>query len=395
MNIQDKNLYYIGGVVRDEILGLKSFDIDLTYDGDAIEFAKTIPNAEIVQINEPFGTVRIRLKNSTHPIPPSKGRGIEIDIASTRSESYPQKGHLPVVDKIGCSLKDDVLRRDFTINAMAKSTINGEIIDYTSGLEDIKNKKLRVLHNGSFIDDPTRILRALKFAVRFGFELDKHTEKLQKEYLENINYDMSYKRLKKELIETFNLNNWNAFERFINQGIYKLIAPQEYELPEYNFSGLINNYILATHPTLFSNGQGKFSVWIIYVGLLPDISNLPLTKVEKNIVEKFRDLAIYKPHLPLPNENTDFEIYKIFKNIPIESVIMYSAINPQIVEHYLNDLKDIELEITGEDLKSFGINPSAKYQECFDFVLQEKIKNPKITKENEIKLAKEFFQTAK
>ena len=86
MNIQDKKLYYIGGVVRDEILGLNSFDIDLTYDGDAIEFVKTIPNADIVQINEPFGTVRIKLDNQ------------EIDIASTRSETYPNKGHLPVVD---------------------------------------------------------------------------------------------------------------------------------------------------------------------------------------------------------------------------------------------------------------------------------------------------------
>ena len=79
MNIKNKNLFYIGGVVRDEILGKESFDIDLTYAGNAIEFAKTIPDAEIIQINEPFGTVRIKLDNE------------EIDIASTRSENYPQK----------------------------------------------------------------------------------------------------------------------------------------------------------------------------------------------------------------------------------------------------------------------------------------------------------------
>jgi hypothetical protein len=70
---------------------------------------------------------------------------------------------------------------------------------------------------------------------------------------------------------------------------------------------------------------------------------------------------------------------------------MYSTINHNVVEHYLNDLKDIELEITGEDLKNLGISPSEEYQKCFDYVLKEKIGNPKLTKNEEIKLAKEFF----
>ena len=229
MNLKDQNLYCIGGIVRDEILGLPSFDIDLTYNGDAIKFVKNLPNAEIIQINEPFGTVRIKLG------------GKEIDIASTRSESYPQKGHLPIVDKIGCTLKEDVMRRDFTINAMAKSTLTGEIIDYAGGLHDIKTKTLRVLHDNSFIDDPTRILRMLKFAIRFGFEPDEHTQKLQDEYLANINYDMSYQRLKKELMETFNLNIYEAFKRFVNQEIYKLISPSKFKLPKYDFSKLIDS----------------------------------------------------------------------------------------------------------------------------------------------------------
>lgn len=68
------------------------------------------------------------------------------------------------------------MRRDFTINALAKSVTTGEIVDYVSGLEDLKNKKLRVLHDESFIDDPTRIIRGLKFATRFGFELEEHTK---------------------------------------------------------------------------------------------------------------------------------------------------------------------------------------------------------------------------
>ena len=123
INLHDKNLYYIGGVVRDELLGKESFDIDLTYEGDAVEFAKNINGVQIKQINKDFGTVRILYD------------GKEIDIASTRNEIYPHKGHLPEVFDIGCSLRDDVLRRDFTINALAKSTMTGEIKDFTGGLK--------------------------------------------------------------------------------------------------------------------------------------------------------------------------------------------------------------------------------------------------------------------
>lgn len=363
INLQDKNLFYIGGVVRDEILGKESFDIDLTYAGNAIEFAKNIPDAEIIQINEPFGTVRIKLDNE------------EIDIASTRSENYPQKGHLPVVDKIGCSLKEDVLRRDFTINAMAKSTLTGEIVDYTGGMKDIENKLLRVLHNKSFIDDPTRIVRALKFSVRFGFELAPETEKLRDEYLKNINYDMSYKRLKKELVETFNLNSPKAFEKFINEGIYKLIAPQDFELPEIKFDKLIEKF-------------KPENIWIIYVGLLPDISALPLTKTEKKIVEEFQKLKLNEKI----NPENDYEIYKTFEPLNLETIIMYSTINAKIVEKYLNNLRNIKITITGKDLQALGIKPSAKYQECFDFILKNKLKNPELTKVQEIKLAKDFFE---
>lgn len=360
MSIVDKNLYYIGGVVRDKILGQPSFDIDITYIGNAIEFAKNIPDTEVLQINEPFGTVRIKYNNE------------EIDIASTRSEIYPQKGHLPVVQNIGCSLKEDVLRRDFTINAMAQSTLTGEIIDYTHGLDDIKTKTLRVLHDNSFIDDPTRIVRALKFAVRFDFELDDHTKKLQENYLNNINYDMSYKRLKKELIETFNLNSQKAFERFVEQKIYKLIAPQEFELPNINLENLINKY----KPNC---------IWIIYIGLLPDISSLPLTKIERKIVDDFNALKT-------KSFNTDFEIYKNFENLNLESILMFTTINNKAVEKYLDNLRDIKPTINGKDLQQLGIKPSEKYQKCFDYILKEKIENPKMEKQQEFELAKKYFE---
>lgn len=362
INIQDKNLFFIGGVVRDELLNKKSFDIDITYVGDAIEFAQNIIGAEILQINEPFGTVKIKYNDK------------EIDIASTRYETYPQKGHLPVVESIGCSLKKDVMRRDFTINALAKSTLTGEIIDYVGGIKDIKNKVLKVLHDESFIDDPTRIVRGLKFSTRFGFELDEQTKSLQDKYLNNINYDMSYKRLKKELEETFNLNSQIAFEKFVNQGIYKLIAPQNFELPNINLEDWINKY-------------SPKNIWIIYAGLFEGIEKLPLTKLEKNIINDYKNLQKFYQNF----NNNDFNIYKTFEGVNLESIIMLATKNPQIVENYLNNLCKIKLKITGEDLRKLGIKPSPKYQQCFDYILDKKLKNPSLKKEEELILAKEFF----
>lgn len=359
MNIRDKNLYYIGGVVRDEILGKDSFDIDLTYVGDAIEFAKSLKNVEIIQINEPFGTVKVKCGED------------EIDIASTRSEIYPKKGHLPVVEKLGCPLKDDISRRDFTINSLAKSTLTGEIVDYTGGVNDINLKILRVLHDESFIDDPTRIIRGLKFAVRFGFELDEHTKNLQEKYLENINYDMSKKRIKKELIETFNLNSQKAFERFVTQKIYKLITPKDFVLPSVNFENLAAKY-------------KPQNVWIIYAGQIPDIETLPLTKSEQKIVEEYRQLCGN-------SYESDFEIYKNFSRVSPEAVIMYAAQDYNAVIKYFDKLSEISLGISGDDLKNLGIKPCADFQKCFDYVIEKKISNPKMTKTEELLAAKEFF----
>jgi poly(A) polymerase/tRNA nucleotidyltransferase (CCA-adding enzyme) len=359
INLQDKNLYYIGGVVRDEILNLPSFDTDLTYVGNAIKFAQNIDNVKILKINEPFGTVRIKINDK------------EIDIASTRNETYPKCGHLPVVTDLGCSLKDDVFRRDFTINALAKSTQTGEIIDYTGGLKDIQSKILRVLHSKSFIDDPTRILRALKFSVRFGFDLEQETKKLQEKYLENINYDMSYKRLKKELEETFNLNSWTAFEKFINENIYKLIAPTEFNLPKINLEPIIKKY----NPKI---------IWIIYVGLLPNISALPLTKREKKIISDFQEIKN-------KTFKTDLEIYKTFEKLELETIIMYSTIDFSAVEKFLNKLRNIKITVTGSDIEALGIKPSKDYQKCFDYILERKLKNPALSQVQEIQLIKDFF----
>ncbi len=403
ININDTSnkLFYIGGVVRDELLDKQSIDIDITYVGNAIEYCSKF--GEVIQINPDFGTVRVKIPSSPHreitDFVPSTGSGhnvskelnnVIVDFASTRSETYPKKGHLPVVEKIGCSLKEDVLRRDFTINALAKSITTGEIVDYVGGLKDLKNKKLRVLHDNSFIDDPTRIIRGLKFAMRFNFELEEHTKKLQDEYLKNINYDMSYKRIKKELIETFNapLSNitkeykkQRTFERFINDKIYKLVTPNDVEIPSINIEELIEKYCLDMDCHVANAPCNDEHIWLIYVGVLKDLSRLPLTKIEQKILDD----------VPQNILNSDFELYKTFENAKIETILLYAILKDQKgAKHYLDNLRNIKISINGKDLQNLGISPSPQYQEIFDEVLKAKLQNPKMTKEDELKIAKSY-----
>jgi poly(A) polymerase/tRNA nucleotidyltransferase (CCA-adding enzyme) len=322
MNINDldeKKLYYVGGIVRDKLLGLESRDVDMVYEG-------------IIEDANEFGT-------------------IERNIASTRCEEYPRPGHLPVITKLGCTLQEDAQRRDFTINALYQQ--GDEILDFVGGLKDLKNKTLRVLHDRSFIDDPTRIIRGLKFAIRFGFELDEHTKKLQDEYLSNVNYDMCYKRVKDELKDT--LTSAKAFERFVEQRIYKLITPEPPRIvPQEDLP------------------------WVVYAGLLGDLSRLELTREEQKIVKDYG------------NPQTDLEIYHAFEAAPREAVLLHGLTKDErVARRYLDFLQNIRLEITGDDLKALGIAPGAKYGEIFDRVLAEKFKSPGV---NEFELVRNFYQ---
>ena len=226
------------------------------------------------------------------------------------------------------------------------------------------------MHSESFIDDPTRIIRGLKFRVRFNFDLEENTRKLQEEYLKNINYDMSFKRVKKELIETFNLNSQRAFELFIKEGIYKLVSPAEFELPNTNIEKLVNNYSID-------------NIWLVYIGLLPDLSNIELTKPERKIIDDAKQIGELK---------SDFEIYKAFDNLAVESILLYGIMRDlSVAKRYLDILRNIKISITGGDLLTLGIKPSPKYQEIFDEVLKTKLQNPNMTKEDELELVKKSF----
>lgn len=182
-------LYLVGGVVRDLLLGMPNLDLDFAVEGDAIELAKELAQSTGGKLttHPMFNTAKIRLGKWS------------IDIAMARTETYTKPGTLPTV-KPG-TLKTDLFRRDFTINAMAiclNPTKYGELIDIYGGLDDLQNKLICVLHEKSFIDDATRIWRAIRYEQRLGFKIEPETLKLLKRDVLMLKTVGGY-RLKREL----------------------------------------------------------------------------------------------------------------------------------------------------------------------------------------------------
>ena len=166
-------VFLIGGVVRDILLKYPVSDLDILVEGDAIKLARHLSECLNLSIRtyKPFHTATLFWSD-----------GYRVDFAATRSEEYIHPGALPKVCPSG--LSEDIVRRDFTINAMAIS-INrkdfGRLIDLCGGEADLRKKKIKVFHPNSFIDDPTRILRAVRFEQRFRFAMDSDTVRYLRE----------------------------------------------------------------------------------------------------------------------------------------------------------------------------------------------------------------------
>ncbi len=174
---QKARAYLVGGPVRDLMLGARTIDLDITVEGNGIRLAdhlaKLYPGSTVAHYPA-FKTATVRLPD-----------GRRVDLATARKETYTRGGAYPKVSP--SKIKDDLFRRDFTINATALS-INpddsGKLLDPFKGMADLKSKKIRVLHAQSFVDDPTRILRAARFMARLGFTLEAKTLKLLKSAIE-------------------------------------------------------------------------------------------------------------------------------------------------------------------------------------------------------------------
>lgn len=392
-------LYAVGGFVRDVFLRIINYDIDIVVEGDGIRFAKAFakqyPSKLIV--HKQFGTAVIEFTD-----------GLKIDIASSRLEYYEKPAALPRVE--WSSIKLDLYRRDFTINTLAvqlNADAFGELTDFFGARRDIKEKNIRVLHNLSFVEDPSRIFRAIRFEQRLNFNLSKLTRNLIENAvkMEFLN-DLGGKRLFTELtillkedkvVSIINrLNDFNLI-RFIHPAI-------EYTASQKNLIHNIKN-VLSWYDLLYL--EKSYEKWLVYLLGLMD----SLRKEEAEACIQSFDLKNRLAH-PIriakgPGNDVLFmlskkrairnsEIYRLLEDIPVEvSLYLMAKTSRQTTKKafstYFSKLQNTALHIKGHDLKKLGIPPGEIYKEIldtvFDAVLNEKISG----KDEELKFIRKRY----
>ncbi|WP_456397521.1 CBS domain-containing protein [Desulfurobacterium sp.] len=390
------NAYVIGGFVRDLIIGRKNFDVDIVVEGDATELARTF--AKKVR-----GKVHVfdKFKTATVTLPD----GFKIDFASARTEIYRAPGALPEVDT--APLKKDLFRRDFTINTLAVKLNGrefGKLIDFFNGLKDIKEKKIRVLHALSFVEDPTRILRALRFAVRYRFDIGKHTKKLLKIAVQkNLFRTVEGKRVYLELKHIFEEDNpLRIVNRMEEYGILKAFSPRFiWNRKKRDFFERIRK-IINWHKLTFNKHKVNYSV-LYFAAFLESLPAEEIDRVLKDFSvpadegSLIKNLLYRGKQFTIKLERGSFtnsELFEMLKREKEEMVLYVAArTTKEELKHrllqYLKEWEGLKLAITGDDLKKMGLEPGPVFKEVLTElkhrVLDGEVENEYNVLEEEVK----------
>lgn len=249
------SVYLVGGFVRDLLLYFPTQDLDFVVEGSGGQFAealiKRLPDGKITQ-HIKFGTAQILFPDGSH-----------VDVASTRWEYYSFPGALPQVEESG--LRHDLFRRDFTINSMAiclNAVRFGELVDYYGGMRDLQQGEIRFLHNISFIDDPTRMVRAIRFSERYCFNLDKETQEALHTAIESgVLSKLSIERFTEEILLIYKEKNYLAMgQALIRSGLFKVWFGEDYDW-YFNLEDLLDSATWSLN-----------SRWLISISKMPSLT---------------------------------------------------------------------------------------------------------------------------
>ncbi len=391
--------YLVGGFVRDIFLKIKNFDIDIVVEIDGIRFASLLNKSlkgELLAHGR-FGTAVINFKD------------FKIDVATSRGEIYPYPGSLPVVS--AGSLGEDLARRDFSINAMALS-INkndfGFVFDYSDGLEDLKRKQLRVLHDKSFLDDPLRILRLARFKTRLNFSVQAKTLMLLRQAKKQNSLEgMQKHRIRDELILIFKEPQPEKTLKYLAD-IYGL----GFIHPGSRFNKDLEDKFISVRKTCswFENNfpkRRKLDVWLMYFALF--LSNLSLSQIRK--ITSQLGLTSGEAKRLLSFKSNQKKVFRELKKGRLRGSFIYTILNPLSYEtillcyatidnkHVKNNIRDfflrynlVRIKLSGEDLKKMGIPPGPSFKKVFSKIRAEKLDVNLRTKQQELKFLKKLLK---
>ncbi len=396
--IKNHKVYIVGGFVRDLLLDRRNFDLDFVVEGDAIEIAEKVNerlNGRLTS-HKKFQTAVIKLANQPH-----------IDFVSARREYYEYPAALPKVEK--STIWNDLFRRDFTINCMAIE-LTGEhqyqLIDYFSGLDDLAERQIRALYNLSFIEDPTRIFRAIRFASRLDFSIEEETQKF---IIQAVNDHMINKlsndRIREEIHGIFKDENLiNSLKLMKELKIFKSLNKGEDISWEEIYK--INNIAKSLEAfNIIKREEIRYADIIVQqllsglpIELIPKIINSYVSYRQSyhGIIEGLRKKS--KVYSTLQSQDVDlYELYILLEFASDEMLIFYyNDCENNNVKHYLLyyklKLQSVHLSITGQDLLTLGIKPGPLFKRILKEVLKAKIQGYIYTKNDELKYAMKLHQ---
>ena len=376
--------YIVGGFVRDLLLKRPCQDFDIVLEGDAIQFAdhlvRTFGGRAVV--HKRFGTAKWILSENREEILSAlridtfgeQALPEHLDLISARTEFYDYPAALPVVER--SSIKMDLHRRDFTINTLALRLDGehlGQIFDFWGGYDDLMQKQVRVLHALSFVDDATRMLRAVRFAERFDFEIETRTLSLLRASLPLID-QLSGARIQHELDLIFQEDKvFEIMQTLQNLGILAAIHP------ELGWSPVQQQRIQLAAEHVEDNSLNlkdlQTTIWLLWLEVYPDqaITNISTRlRLTAKLMERIQQTARLRTFLPAIQLMKPSEITQTLASYPelvIQTVIFSDGDQARVqpLHDYLDTYRRIRPYTTGADLKARGLPPSPRY----DTILSE------------------------
>jgi tRNA nucleotidyltransferase (CCA-adding enzyme) len=376
-----QGVYLVGGAVRDLLLRERSFDIDLAVEGDGIAFAHELARRL-------GGHVRAHPKFRTAVVAAAEAgmfEGLHVDVASTRTELYDFPAALPTVEP--APLRSDLARRDFTINAMAVSLRPddfGTLFDPFGGLRDLSRRRIAVLHNLSFIEDPTRIFRALRYETRYGFQMDARTLGLARACTDmDLVGDLSSARLRDELVLLLRERTVDhALQRLQELGLSRAIHPRV------AFGPATRELVRAADTLWRRHGlAGEIPLWRLRLAIM--VRQLEPEEVEL-WAERMRirrgDAAVMASTFVLGGRLveavrrgvSDADLRDAADAVPLEGVLVAMVLDrggaaARRLAVYLERLRHVSLDIHGDDLRQMGYPQSPRIGEVLHSLLRLKL----------------------
>ena len=393
------NAYLVGGLVRDLFLKQQNLDVDVVIEGEGIKFAHEFAEHYEVRVrsHRKFGTAVLIFPD-----------GFKVDVATARMEYYESPAAPPTVEM--SSLRMDLFRRDFTINTLAiklNKREYGSLMDYFGGQKDLKEKVIRVLHNLSFVEDPTRVLRAIRFEQRFGFRIDKLTLALMKnavkidcfKALSGRRLFLELKLLLKEQEPLQAIRRMNEFhllqvisrEIEFTKGLKTLLQQIEGVLSWYNLLYL----------------EDLYEPWKVYWhGLTSALDTKALRRLaermqmmdqeSRRMIREREELGGLLEKLYRLRTDDKYGLYTLLSHYDTEILLyMMAKVNNEkikrMISNYFTKLKSTKVMLSGKDLKGMGVKPGPIYKEIFDSLLKARLNNSVRTKDEEAGFVKEMF----